>query len=351
MSTRLLRRFKKSGARDTSGTSAEHRDRCWYKQPMLLDFWQTLIAALERIAMLPSLIHKALPSLSSRKRVRDAVRTYDRTMDDMLREVQRLLEASLDPTQLLHMSGKLHDEFAPKLAASDICMLPSYNDKLPTGREQGTYLALDVGGSTFRVAVVELNGHKPGAKSMRIVNMKSYKIDNSVRYLRGTAFFDWMAEKIETAITDPQVRNVNATQSFSMGLAWSFPVEYVSCPRLLAILIWPQANVDPQRQPTCHGQGFSCDRRHVGSRSVRADHGSLQETKPPCQPRLNHQRLFSNAIVTCVRGPCHPLCSDPRHGLQHLRAPTHFHPRLFQVQGLPAGMARRSKACPRQHRA
>jgi len=236
MPARLLKRFKSRRmtlppesdcARDTSGTSATHRNRrCWYIKPML-DFWQSLIAALERIAMLPSLIHKALPSLTSRKRARDAVRTYDRTMDDLLREVQRLLEAPLDPAQLLHMSGKLQDEFAPKLQASDICMLPSYNDKLPTGREQGTYLALDVGGSTFRVAVVELNGDTPGAKAMRIVNMKSYKIDNAVRYLRGTAFFDWMAEKIETAIVDPQVKNLNGTKSFSMGLAWSFPVEYV----------------------------------------------------------------------------------------------------------------------------
>jgi hexokinase len=212
----------------TATYSAPRPNRCWYKKPML-DFWQSLIAALERIAMLPSLIQSVLPSLSSRKRVRDVVRTYDRTMDDLLREVQRLLEAPLDPAKLLHMSGRLHDEFAPKLQASDICMLPSYNDKLPTGREQGTYLALDVGGSTFRVAVVELNGLTPGAKSMRIVNMKSFKIDNTVRYLRGTAFFDWMAEKIEIAITDPQVGTTNGTPSFSMGLAWSFPVEYVLC--------------------------------------------------------------------------------------------------------------------------
>ncbi|KAF2678392.1 actin-like ATPase domain-containing protein [Lentithecium fluviatile CBS 122367] len=235
MPARLLKRFKSRRmtlppesdcARDTSGTSAPDRNRCWYIKPML-DFWQSLLAALERIAMLPSLIQSVLPTLPSRKRVRDAVRTYDRSMDDLLREIQRLLEAPLDPAKLLQMSGKLHDEFAPKLQASDICMLPSYNDKLPTGREQGTYLALDVGGSTFRVAVVELNGHKPGAKSMRIVNMKSYKIDNSVRYLRGTAFFDWMAEKIEAAITDPQVKT-NGTQSFSMGLAWSFPVEQTS---------------------------------------------------------------------------------------------------------------------------
>ena len=196
----------------------------WCKKPMF-DFWQSLLAALERLAMLPSLIHSVLPSLPSRKRTRDAVRTYDRTLDDLLREIQRLLEAPLDPGNLLQMSERLLEQFAPKLRASDICMLPSYNHKLPTGREQGTYLALDVGGSTFRVAIVELNGDQPAAKSMRIVSMKSFKIDNSVRHLRGTQFFDWMAEKIEIAISDPQIKKINGASTFPMGLAWSFPIE------------------------------------------------------------------------------------------------------------------------------
>lgn len=209
-------------------TNSRRRRRRWYKKSMF-DFWQSLLAALERIAMLPSLLHSVFPSLASRKRSsRDAVRTYERTMDDLLREIQRLLEAPLDPAQLLQMSAKLQLQFAPKLDTSDICMLPSYNDKLPTGLERGTYLALDVGGSTFRVAVVELNGKEPATKSMRIVNMKSYKIDNSVRQLRGNAFFDWMAEKIETAITDPQVEHINETNTFGMGLAWSFPIEQTS---------------------------------------------------------------------------------------------------------------------------
>ena len=145
------------GTCDAQQPTPNDSRRCWYKQPMI-DFWHTLLAALERIAMLPSLIQRVLPSLRSRKRVREALRTYDRTLDDLLLEIQRLFEAPLDSAKLMHMSTKLQDQFAPKLQASDICMLPSYNDKLPTGNEKGTYLALDVGGSTFRVALVELNG-------------------------------------------------------------------------------------------------------------------------------------------------------------------------------------------------
>jgi hexokinase len=146
-------------------------------------------------------------------------------MDDLLREVQRLLEAPLEPAKLLQMSTELQEQFAPKLQASDICMLPSYNHKLPTGFEKGTYLALDVGGSTFRIALVELNGKQTDAKHMRIVTMKSFKIDEKVRQRSGTLFFDWMADKIQQALADPQLQNASTTKNFPMGLAWSFPVE------------------------------------------------------------------------------------------------------------------------------
>ncbi|KAI8936873.1 hypothetical protein NX059_006109 [Plenodomus lindquistii] len=236
MPSLLLERFKSrritcspdlDGTQDLQHAHTNTFNRCWYHKPMF-DFWQSLLAALERIAMLPSLIHAVLPSLSSRKRVRDALRTYDRTMDDLLREVQRLLEAPLEPAQLSRMSTKLVEQFAPKLQASDICMLPSYNDTLPTGLERGTYLALDVGGSTFRIALVELNGQRPNAKNMRIIAMKSYNIDEKVRQRRGSQFFDWMAEKIQHALADPQLHRSTCTKSIAMGLAWSFPVEQTS---------------------------------------------------------------------------------------------------------------------------
>ncbi|KAF1947920.1 actin-like ATPase domain-containing protein [Clathrospora elynae] len=234
MPSLLLKRFKRRRvtpilesdlSRDSHQTTADEVNHYWYKQPMF-DFWQALLAALERITMLPSLLHSVFPS--SRKCGRDALRTYDRTMDELLHEIQRLLEAPLEPAKLLQISVKLQEQFTPKLQASDICMLPSYNDKLPTGLEKGTYLALDVGGSTFRIALVELNGRQPGAKNMRIVAMKSYKIDEKVRQRSGTDFFDWMAEKIEQALADPQMQNSTNTQSFPMGLAWSFPVEQTS---------------------------------------------------------------------------------------------------------------------------
>jgi len=221
-----------NGASDISHhPSADDDNRCWYKQ-LMLDFWQGLLAALKHLAMLPSLIHTVLPLTSRKRNMREALRTYDRTMDDFLRETQRLLENPLDTARLQQISAGLQEQFAPKLQASDICMLPSYNHKLPSGLEKGTYLALDVGGSTFRIALVELNGRQPGAKNMRIVNMKSFKIDEKVRQRRGTDFFDWMAEKIEIALAEAPPQKVDSMDSFPMGLAWSFPIEYVHLPLL-----------------------------------------------------------------------------------------------------------------------
>jgi hexokinase len=242
MPSLTLRRFKSSrvthtsdhnGAADNYRSSTDNVNCCWYKQ-LMLDFWQGLLAALRQIAMLPSLIHSVLPLTSRKRNVREALRTYDRTMDDFLREVQRLLEEPLEPARLQQISAGLQEQFTPKLKASDICMLPSYNHKLPTGLEKGTYLALDVGGSTFRVALVELNGKQSDAKSMRIVNMNSFKIDEKVRQRRGTDFFDWMAEKIEIALAKAPPQQANSMGSFPMGLAWSFPIEYVLSPSLMS---------------------------------------------------------------------------------------------------------------------
>lgn len=237
MPSLTLRRFKSrrvtqhsdcNGASESNHHSlTDHNDkRCWYRQ-LMLDFWQGLLAALKQLAMLPSLIHTVLPLTSRKRNMREALRTYDRTMDDFLREVQRQLEDPLDTARLQQISTGLQEQFAPKLQASDICMLPSYNHQLPSGLERGTYLALDVGGSTFRIALVELNGKQSGAKNMRIVNMKSFKIDEKVRQRRGTDFFDWMAEKIEVALAEAPPQKVDNIDSFPMGLAWSFPIEYV----------------------------------------------------------------------------------------------------------------------------
>lgn len=196
----------------------------------MFDLWHALLATVERVAMLPSLVHTVCSPapLSPSKHLHNVVRACDLTMDDFLRDVKRQFEAPLQPDRLLQMSARLQDDFARKLQDSDICMLPSYNHTLPTGFERGTYLALDVGGSTFRVALVELGGKEAGNESMAIAKMRCFPINDSVRALEGHAFFDWMAIRIAETLDEPQVRAKLTQETLPMGLSWSFPVEQTS---------------------------------------------------------------------------------------------------------------------------
>lgn len=116
---------------------------------------------------------------------------------------------------------------------------------LPSGTEKGTYLALDVGGSTFRVALIELRGNG----DMEIVRVKSDYIDNDVKQLEGTLFFDWMAEKIAATLGEVDANYGRQSTPLSMGLSWSFPIEQTSVNSGLVIHM---------------GKGFLCSNGTVG---------------------------------------------------------------------------------------
>ncbi|KAI9699531.1 MAG: hypothetical protein M1820_007162 [Bogoriella megaspora] len=151
---------------------------------------------------------------------------YEKNLDDFLAEVKTLFEAPLDPAKLLVMSKQLQGQFDLKLQNSNVCMLPSYNHTLPSGQERGSYLALDVGGSTFRVALVELG--MSAEKSMEIKVMQCHKIDNAVKALKGREFFDWMAVRIQETIDGYNREVLHGSESLAMGLSWSFPIEQTS---------------------------------------------------------------------------------------------------------------------------
>ena len=151
------------------------------------------------------------------------------TMDEFMTEVRRLFEAPMQTATLYQMSTQLQEEFREKLNASKLSMLPSFHHTLPTGLEIGTILALDVGGSTFRIALIELSGKEGDRHGMDIKRLKSFTIDESVRRLHGTLFFDWMAARIEDVlVADNHESEQKTSGPLPMALAWSFPIEQTS---------------------------------------------------------------------------------------------------------------------------
>jgi hexokinase len=194
----------------------------------------------------PSLVPAV--SAAPRKSFRDVLRSNQPTLQSLGQEVAELLTAPIDPQCMLRMSAKLQRRYLEKLQASTECMLPSFNHTLPKGQEAGTYLALDVGGSTLRVALVKLGGRSRGAEGLGVLQMSTSSIDDVVRRLPGLAFFDWVAAKIAIMLADCPTHGRNA-ESLSVGLSWSFPLEQTS-PRGGKI--------------QGMGKGFSCAQSTVG---------------------------------------------------------------------------------------
>lgn len=149
-------------------------------------------------------------------------------MDELAADVKTVFEAPLGLPGLLQMSTRLQEEFLVKLQASTISMLPSFQHTLPTGSEKGDILALDVGGSTFRAALIRLSGKGNGSDGLQVRRMRSFVIDEKIRQLEGRAFFDWIATKIGEMLSEYNHMNGTTNARLQMGLTWSFPIEQTS---------------------------------------------------------------------------------------------------------------------------
>ncbi len=150
-------------------------------------------------------------------------------MENLSDEVQHAFESQLDLDALLLYSQKLQIQLRQHLKASEQCMLPSFNYNLPTGQERGLYLALEVGGSNLRIAMVELAGRQLGLGSMTILRIDTYPINFGVKQLSGHGFFDWMAERVKEMIQKEgkHIGGETDKEPLHMGVAWSFPIESV----------------------------------------------------------------------------------------------------------------------------
>ncbi|KLU86795.1 hexokinase-1 [Magnaporthiopsis poae ATCC 64411] len=157
---------------------------------------------------------------------------YDSSILEFLREAEELLLEPVNSAALSEFSLQLKAQLRERLWSNTACMLPSYNHQLPDGSEHGRYLALDVGGSTLRIALVELDGRPEaghGGES-NILHMSTFKIDSDIKNLVGMDFFDWVAARIvETVSSALEGQHENGSEEpIPVGLAWSFPIEQTS---------------------------------------------------------------------------------------------------------------------------
>ncbi|KAM3530634.1 hypothetical protein NHJ13051_001298 [Beauveria bassiana] len=152
-----------------------------------------------------------------------------KSLDDFLKDAETALLGPVSGDGLAKLSLNLRKQFFDGFQTELECMLPSYSHQLPTGFEHGQYLALDVGGSTLRVALVKLPGRSADTNNEGdIVSMQAFKITRDIKNLEGMAFFNWMAARIKETLSSSLKQNSTSTKPIPVALAWSFPIEQTS---------------------------------------------------------------------------------------------------------------------------
>ncbi|RKO97779.1 hypothetical protein CXG81DRAFT_15715 [Caulochytrium protostelioides] len=92
-------------------------------------------------------------------------------------------------------------------------MLPAFVSRLPTGSECDQVLAIDVGGSNFRVCLIELQG-KGAARSKQ----RKYVISEELKTGQGAVLFDFFAQCIADFL-----KEYPTNKSLKLGFTFSFP--------------------------------------------------------------------------------------------------------------------------------
>jgi len=238
----------------------------------MIQFRQAFYAALLRSLLKTKSVIEILikfwippPSSLSKEHNLEVDEPSTKKIEKFLKDVEASFREATDEATLLALSDGLKKEFEKCLRDNPLCMLPSYNHQLPHGDECGTYLALDVGGSTFRVALIRLAGSKSGGGETQILRSKSFKIGNGERCLKGMAFFEWMADRIAETLSEQAEGHDMSKPPLSMGLSWSFPIECVpvNCQDMNQLTI-PQSKVTSKRITNGNGKGVPCSSWTVG---------------------------------------------------------------------------------------
>jgi hexokinase len=150
------------------------------------------------------------------------------------------LTCCLNPQTLLDLARRFSETYKYLAITSTEQFLVTPVTALPTGKEKGKFLAIDVGGSNLRVGFVELLGDLGEAEDCELDirddvaakikrrHEKSWPIGDHLKMDKPEDLFQWvgdcMAEVVQEAVSDSFVAK---DQEILLGVTFSFPMAYV----------------------------------------------------------------------------------------------------------------------------
>jgi hexokinase len=126
---------------------------------------------------------------------------------------------SLSMNDIRNIIKDFHSEMYKGLSGfeSSLKMIPSFTDRAK-GTEKGKFIAVDLGGTNFRVISVELDGK--GEFSVSAVN--KYVIDKQYMEGSGEQLFNFIANGIKSFM---EWNNISFNKKLELAFTFSFPVE------------------------------------------------------------------------------------------------------------------------------
>ncbi|XP_068815889.1 hexokinase-3 isoform X2 [Struthio camelus] len=190
---------------------------------------------LQRVTKLlaPECIATLIPSVDGGGRGAAMVTAVALRLAAQRREVDQLLAPLwLSPTDLQHVQALMRQEMELGLAQdtnvqASVRMLPTYVCGTPDGTERGDFLALDLGGTNFRVLVVHL-----AQDGIHMVS-EIYVIPLAVMQGTSEALFDHIID----CIVDFQQKQGLTGQRLPLGFTFSFPCQQLGLDKAV-LLSW-----------------------------------------------------------------------------------------------------------------
>uniref|UniRef100_A0A8C5ASG1 Hexokinase-2 n=1 Tax=Gadus morhua TaxID=8049 RepID=A0A8C5ASG1_GADMO len=149
-----------------------------------------------------------------------------RLADQSRQIIQTLEELQLTTEQLLEVKKRMKIEIQNGLSKSTqeiatVKMLPTFVQSTPDGSENGDFLALDLGGTNFRVLLVKIRSGKRRTVEM---NNKIYAIPMEVMQGTGEELFDHIVQCISDFLDYMGMKNTR----LPLGFTFSFPCQQTS---------------------------------------------------------------------------------------------------------------------------
>jgi len=135
-----------------------------------------------------------------------------------INRIEKSLEFSV--SDIKKIIKNFHSEMARGLACkkSSLAMIPTFVS-LPSGKEKGKFIALDLGGTNFRILEVMLDGNG----NIKITAENKFKLQTKDITGTGSHLFDFIANSIKKFLTKNKITNKE-----NLGFTFSFPVKQTS---------------------------------------------------------------------------------------------------------------------------